>query len=113
MSSQTTEITVDIASLNDDPVAVDDTLTLNEDAAQTLFDVLANDTDVDGDIPAVQEGSVRITETVPYDGSPTGTGTVEIDAETGRIAYKPATDFFGIETITYTVSDGIATDMEP
>ena len=63
MSSQTTEITVDIASLNDDPVAVDDTLTINEDAAQTLFDVLANDTDVDGDILAVQEGSVRITET--------------------------------------------------
>ena len=80
VSSQTTEITVDIASLNDDPVAVDDTLTLNEDAAQTLFDVLANDTDVDGDILAVQEGSVRITETVPGDGSPTGTGTVEIDA---------------------------------
>ena len=71
MSSQTTEITVDIASVNDDPVAVDDTLTLSEDAAQTLFDVLANDTDVDGDILAVQAGSVRITETVPGDGSPT------------------------------------------
>ena len=110
VSSQTTEITVDIASLNDDPVAVDDSLTLNEDAAQTLFDVLANDTDVDGDILAVQEGSVRITETVPGDGSPTGTGTVEIDSETGRIAYKPATDFFGTETITYTVSDGVETD---
>ena len=110
VSSQTTEITVDIASLNDDPVAVDDSLTLNEDAAQTLFDVLANDTDVDGDILAVQEGSVRITETVPGDGSPTGTGAVEIDSETGRIAYKPATDFFGTETITYTVSDGVETD---
>ena len=52
------------------------------------------------------EGSVRITETIPGEGSPTGTGTVEIDSETGRIAYKPATDFFGTETITYTVSDG-------
>ena len=110
VSSQTTEIAVDIVSVNDNPVALDDTLTLSEDAAQTLFDVLANDTDVDGDILTVQQGSVRITETVPGEGSPIGTGSVEIDSETGRIAYKPATDFFGTETITYTVSDGTDTD---
>ena len=106
VSSQTTEIAVDIASVNDDPVAVDDTLTLSEDAAQTLFDVLANDTDVDGDILQLQTGTVRITSTVPGENSPTGPGSVEIDVDTGRIAYKPSTDFFGTETIAYTIEDG-------
>ena len=106
VSSQTTEIAVDIASVNDNPVAVDDTLTLSEDASQTLFDVLANDTDVDGDILQLQAGSVRITSTVPGQNSPAGSGSVEIDADTGRIAYKPATDFFGTETIAYTIQDG-------
>ena len=106
VSSQTTEIAVDIASVNDDPVAVDDTLTISEDAAQTLFDVLANDTDVDGDILQLETGTVRITSTVPGENSPTGPGSVEIDADTGRIAYKPSTDFFGTETIAYTIEDG-------
>ena len=106
VSSQTTEIAVDIASVNDNPVAVDDTLTLSEDASQTLFDVLANDTDVDGDILQLQAGSVRITSTVKGQNSPAGSGSVEIDADTGRIAYKPATDFFGTETIAYTIQDG-------
>ena len=105
-STQTTEIAVDIASVNDAPVAADDTLTLNEDAGQTLFDVLANDTDVDGDILQVQTGSVQITSTVPGASSPSGPGLVEIDPETGRVAYTPATDFFGTETITYTLTDG-------
>ncbi|MCH1448438.1 MAG: Ig-like domain-containing protein, partial [Candidatus Nanopelagicales bacterium] len=106
VSSQTTEIAVDIAGVNDNPIAVDDTLTLSEDASQTLFDVLANDTDVDGDILQLQAGSVRITSTIPGQNSPAGSGLVEIDADTGRIAYKPATDFFGTETIVYTIQDG-------
>ena len=106
VSSQTTEIAIDIVTINDNPVALDDTLTLSEDAAQTLFDVLANDTDIDGDILQLQTGSVRIASTVPGENSPTGTGSVEIDADTGRIAYKPATDFYGTETIAYVIQDG-------
>ena len=35
--------------INNAPVAVDDTLTVDEDASLTSKDVIANDTDVDGD----------------------------------------------------------------
>ncbi|WP_205298616.1 Ig-like domain-containing protein [Photobacterium alginatilyticum] len=49
-SSVTYSVTLNIAAVNDDPVAVDDTfvLTANDQASYTL-DVLTNDTDVDED----------------------------------------------------------------
>jgi len=98
VSSQTTEIAVNIEGDNDAPVAVDDTLTVIEDSGQSLVDVLANDSDVDGDALTVSEVSTS------------GSGTVSIDGETGQIAYNPATNFYGTETITYKVSDGTLTD---
>ena len=44
----TAAVSLTVNPENDNPVAVDDSATLNEDAAVTL-DVLANDTDLDGD----------------------------------------------------------------
>ena len=49
VSSQTRMIAVNIEGVNDAPVTVDDTLTVIEDSGQSLVDVLANDSDVDGD----------------------------------------------------------------
>jgi hypothetical protein len=98
VSTQTTEVSVDIASVNDAPVANDDTLTVSEDSGQTLLDVLSNDTDVDGDILSVSAVSAS------------GSGTVGIDSDTGRLAYTPADNFFGTETVTYTVTDGVDSD---
>ena len=37
-----------VTCVADDPVAVDDTATVNEDAGRPRIDVLANDTDTDG-----------------------------------------------------------------
>ena len=83
----------------DDDFKTDGTYIVFEDSGQTLFDVLKNDTDVDeGDILEVSE--VRTS----------GPGSVSIDPDTGRIAYTPATDFHGTETITYTITDGVASD---
>ena len=47
--SATGTVTVTITPVNDDPVAALDSLQIDEDAGTTTLDVLANDTDIDGD----------------------------------------------------------------
>jgi hypothetical protein len=86
----TVEITV--APVNDAPVAVADALTLKEDTTKSVT-VLANDTDADGD---------ALTVTARTNGAH---GTVTCTTA-GVCTYKPATDYNGSDTFTYTVSDG-------
>jgi hypothetical protein len=74
------------------PVAVDDTLTVSEDATLTSKDVIANDTDADGNTLSLTAVTTA------------GTGTVAINADGLSIDYTPAADFNGTELITYTVS---------
>ncbi|OOE89552.1 hypothetical protein BZG76_14020 [Salinivibrio sp. AR647] len=79
------------------PVAAGDTATGLEDSGAIVIDVLANDIDPDG-------GTLTITNaTVPAE-----QGTVEI--LDGKLEFTPASDFNGEATLTYTVSDGVATD---
>ena len=80
------------------PVAVDDTLTVSEDAALTSKDVITNDTDADANTLSLTAAATA------------GTGTVAINADGLSIDYTPAADFNGTELITYTVSDGERTD---
>ena len=80
------------------PVAVDDTLTVSEDATITSTDVIANDTDADADILTLTAASTD------------GTGTVAVNADGVSVDYTPLANFNGTETITYTVSDGERTD---
>jgi GH24 family phage-related lysozyme (muramidase) len=80
------------------PVAVDDTLTVLEDASLTSKDVIANDTDVDGDTLSLTAVTTA------------GTGTVAINSDGVSVDYTPAANFNGTEVITYTVSDGTLTD---
>ncbi|MYL07156.1 MAG: tandem-95 repeat protein, partial [Gemmatimonadales bacterium] len=84
------EVEVRVASVNDAPVAVPDTAATNEDEPVTV-DVLANDTDVDGD-------ALRI-ESV----SQPGHGTARIAA--GGVEYAPEADWAGTDRFTYTVAD--------
>ncbi|EAQ01548.1 type I secretion target repeat protein, partial [Pseudooceanicola batsensis HTCC2597] len=74
-----------------DPEAMDDTVTTDEDTAVTI-DVLANDSDPDGD-----------TLTISGVSDPAN-GTAEIVG--GQIVYTPDPDFNGTDTLTYTVDDG-------
>ncbi|WP_299672063.1 Ig-like domain-containing protein [uncultured Roseobacter sp.] len=76
---------------NTAPVAVDDSATLSEDGG-VLVDVLANDSDADGDTLVLADVS----------GAVNGTAVIE----NGQIRYDPDADFNGTETLTYTVSDG-------
>ena len=97
-TSSTGTLTITVNASNDAPVAVDDTETLTEDDSLTTITVLDDDTDADGDSLTVSAISYS------------GTGTAAINADNARIDYTPAANFNGTDTITYTVSDGTATD---
>lgn len=77
--------------VNDAPLALDDSRTISED--QTIdIDVLANDTDIDGDQLAVLAA-----------GTPAH-GQVQILAD-GRLRYLPLADYYGQDSFTYVIAD--------
>ncbi|ENK2264408.1 tandem-95 repeat protein [Vibrio parahaemolyticus] len=90
------KVSVTVTPVNDSPVAVDDTTSIQEDTAVTI-DVLTNDTDVDGDKLSIESASV-----------PKEQGTVEV--VDGKLVFTPAENFNGQAEITYTVMDGQLTD---
>ena len=89
--SVTQSFTVTVSAVNDAPTANDDAATTPEDVAVDI-DVLANDTDVDGD-PLVVDSVTQ-----PANGTVTNNG---ID-----VTYTPDANFHGVDSFTYTVSDG-------
>ncbi|WP_373925608.1 tandem-95 repeat protein, partial [Vibrio parahaemolyticus] len=90
------KVAVTVTPVNDSPVAVDDTTSIQEDTAVTI-DVLTNDTDVDGDKLSIESASV-----------PKEQGTVEV--VDGKLVFTPVENFNGHAEITYTVTDGQLTD---
>ncbi|QLE30906.1 tandem-95 repeat protein [Vibrio parahaemolyticus] len=90
------KVSVTVTPVNDSPVAVDDTTSIQEDTAVTI-DVLTNDTDVDGDKLSIESASV-----------PKEQGTVEV--VDGKLVFTLAENFNGDAEITYTVTDGELTD---
>lgn len=88
-------VNVTVNPVNDDPVAVDDNATTDEDTLLTLdaTDLVdPNDTDVDGD-----------TLTITNVGNPTNGSTSLIS---GIIEYQPNPDYFGPDSFSYTIDDG-------
>ena len=90
--TDTGEAVVSVGAVNDGPVAEDDSSTTDEDTAVTV-DLLANDTDLDGDDLTV------ISATVPAD-----QGTL-VDNGDGTVTFTPAENFNGEATISYQISD--------
>src|SRR5262245_8229503 len=89
--SNTATISLTVLPVNDAPVAVNDSATGAEDSS-TEVDVLANDSDVDGD-PL----------TVTSVGTPAhGTAVIEGDG----VLYTPEPNYNGGDSFTYTISDG-------
>ena len=80
-----------VAPANTPPVAVNDTYTMPTGATSATVNVVANDTDADGDTLTVTA------VTGATNGTTTFTG--------GTITYTPTTGYAGTETLTYTVSD--------
>ncbi len=90
--TDTASVNVTVTPVNDDPVAMDDSASVNEDSTNNAIDVLANDDDVDG-------GTLTITAVTQ------GTSGAVTFTATG-VSYTPNADFFGSDSFTYTISDG-------
>ncbi|WP_018414607.1 tandem-95 repeat protein [Teredinibacter turnerae] len=87
-------VAITVTSINDIPVASDDTGATIMNVATTI-DVAANDSDVDlGDAPDVN--TIVIV-------SPAAHGTAVVNA--GKVDYTPNLDFFGADSFTYTIAD--------
>ena len=83
-------VSIIVTSVNDAPVASDDTLTLEQNTAAQV-QVVANDTDIDGD-----------TLTVISVGAATN-GTTSVS--NNQILYTPNADFVGTDSFTYEIDD--------
>ncbi|ODN42139.1 cadherin-like domain-containing protein [Piscirickettsia litoralis] len=86
-----------IAAVNDGPEAGDDQLNLAEDNALnfTAADILANDSDIDGD----QLSITGISQNPEH-------GELSFNSETGEFSYVPDENYNGEDSFVYTVSDG-------
>ncbi len=98
-TSNAAMVSLSILPVNDAPVAADDNFTVLEDSTTSLM-VLANnghgaDSDIDGDLLTITSVS-----------TPSQGGSVTINEAADGLLYSPAVNFFGVETFTYTISDG-------
>ena len=84
-------LTIDVIAVPDEPVAVDDMATTDEDNP-VVIDVLANDSIPDGGTPTISGTSS------PAHGSIAIIGTA--------ITYTPQKDFSGSDSFTYSIVDG-------
>ncbi len=94
-SSNTATVTITVTPVNDAPVAFAQTLTTAEDT--TLLITLSG-ADVDGDVISIGH------YTAPSNGA--------ISGEPPTLTYTPNPNFFGDDTFTFNVSDGVL-DSEP
>ncbi len=85
-------VSVTIQAVNEAPLALDSTLTLVEDTAS---DIMLSGSDADGDLL----GYSLVSEP--------GHGTVTLSGDT--VHYVPQADYYGSDSFTYVVNDGIAT----
>lgn len=95
-NTDTATVFVTINAVNDSPVANDDQATTDEDVPVDV-DVVANDTDIDGDSLFISSLSQ------PANGS-------VVDNGDGTVTYTPNSGYFGSDSFTYTVSDGSLSD---
>ena len=94
-------LTINVTAVNDAPVAVDDSVTATEDTVfNSVIELDANDTDLDGDALSVVAGTYATTQG----------GSITIAAD-GSYTYTPAANFNGVDSVDYTVTDGSLTDV--
>ena len=94
MNAVTNTFTVAVTAVNDAPVAVADSYTVNQGDVLTVAatGVLVNDTDVENDVLT----ATKLTNPAH--------GTVTLSAN-GRFIYTPDTNFYGVDSFTYRASD--------
>ncbi|MDF1884453.1 tandem-95 repeat protein, partial [Sulfurimonas sp. SAG-AH-194-C21] len=87
-------VTLNITSVNDAPIAVADSFTLDEDSVM-LLNLIANDIDVDNDLNI--SGLTIVSQPTNGDANITSNGFVR---------YVPTKDYSGVDSFTYKISDG-------
>ncbi len=95
-------INVNISAVNDNPTAVADIKTILTTDGTVLIDVLANDSDLDGDT-GLYISNVQVTDTATK-------GTVTNNGN--NISYTPNPLQTGADTFSYTLSDGVGGQIE-
>ena len=95
----TTIVIIYVPPVNDQPVAMNDADTTDEDTP-VIIDVVANDDD-----PLDPLGDIDPTTVDTIPGSGPSNGTVTIDPVTGEVTYTPDPNFNGTDTFDYVVCD--------
>ncbi len=90
--TDTATVTVTVTPVNDQPVANNDTTTVNEDSTNNQINVLANDGDIDNDPISISGVTQPIHGTVTF--------TIS------NVFYTPNQNYNGVDTFTYTIIDG-------
>lgn len=95
LSSGIATVTIRVNPVNDQPVAVSDSYSTNEDVAITTAapGVLANDTDVEND-----SLTAKVVTGPSY-------GALTLNPN-GSFTYTPKANYFGLDSFTYSASDG-------
>jgi len=93
--SATATVSVTVRPVNDPPVAVDDSIEVDEDGGPVTIDVLANDTS------APDDGETLVITAADQ----TPLGTVEVTEGGTAIRFVPAPDAHGSDAIGYTIAD--------
>src|SRR5262249_48844875 len=96
LSSNIATVSINVAAVNDAPVAAADSYTTDEDTTLTIngAGVLGNDSDVDGDSLSA----------IVVSGASHGTLTLNSD---GSFSYAPDANYNGNDSFTYKASDGV------
>jgi len=84
-------VSIEILPVNDNPVAADDSARTKKNVA-IVINVLANDTDLDGDTLKVAYVTAG------------ANGTITVNAN-GTLTFTPKKNFFGTERFSYTITD--------
>ena len=102
-------LTITVSAVNDPPIANNDSAATGLNTLLTAaLSLLSNDTDVDSDTLSLVSSDDPVT--YPFDLPTANGGTVTVTASDGSYRYVPPNDFTGVDAVTYTVSDGSATD---
>ncbi len=116
--TDTQAFTVSVGAVNDAPIAVNDTYSVDQDST-LVFNPLDGDSDIEGDTLSI----ISINATLLNGGVqiiPVNDGTVNIDAS-GVISFIPSANFVGNIIFPYVISDGnsgtdsavVSIDVEP
>ena len=98
----TATVAVIVNPASDAPVAHGDSATVAEDSQDFPIDVLANDTDADNLSGPANAGLAVVDVSDPAHGSAAFTAA--------GVNYTPNPDFYGTDSFTYTITDGVLTD---